>query len=165
VVVLIGPVPVALQRRDFWRAIFSFGPIRSWIQTRRRSLDNISGFSGFYTKNWWRHIAFATLLFGKSSCLPHADARITFVEIISTGPSSANFGYGRIAKLTSRCFARFKRQPGPTVDGTRDQGSCRGITLKCRPPAISAAKVTSYHFVAANAKRLSHAKDTARKAE
>lgn len=92
VVVFIGPVPVNLNAGIFSGQSCSLDPILFVDTNAPAIIGNISGFSGFYSKIGGG-ISLSDLLFGHSSCLLNADARITFVDYFLGGPSSANFGH------------------------------------------------------------------------
>jgi len=91
-VVFIGPVPVNLNAGIFGGQSCSLDPILFVDTNAPAIIGNISGFSGFYSKIGGG-ISLSDLLFGKSSCLLNADARIAFVNYYLGGPSSASFGH------------------------------------------------------------------------
>jgi hypothetical protein len=91
VVVLIGPVPVNLNAGIFGGHSCSLDPILFVDTNAPAIVGNLSDFSGFYSKIGGG-ISLSDLLFGHSSCLLNADARIVFVNYYLDGPSSANFG-------------------------------------------------------------------------
>ena len=116
VVVFIGPVPVNLNAGIFGGQSCSLDPILFVDTNAPAILGNISGFSGFYSKIGGG-ISLSDLLFGQSSCLLNADARITFVEYFLGGASASNLGYWERRDIDFSLLCLLNGSVGMTLGG------------------------------------------------
>ena len=116
VVVFIGPVPVNLNAGIFGGQSCSPDPILFVDTNAPAIIGNISDFRGFYSRIGGG-ISLSDLLFGHSSCLLNADARLAFVNYYLGGPSSANFGHWERREVDFSLFCLVSGSFGQSLSG------------------------------------------------
>jgi len=139
VLVFIGPIPLDLSAAIFGGHSCSLDPILFVDTNPPAIIGDISNFSGFYSKIAGG-ISLSDLLFGHSSCLLNADARIAFVDYYLDGPSSANLGHWERRDVDFSLFCLVSGSFGQSLSGqvTKDAS---GYHLELTGSGDACAKV------------------------